>query len=124
MTAEEKLIAERERIVARQRRRKQQAEADRQRFYEIERKLEKLQLSKLVGIDAGVKINVRYEAGHPEATFNQARGTLVKVNRTRALVDFGELGRWTWPIHRLVAADGRQGVTMEALAAGDMGDVA
>lgn len=122
MTAEEKLIAERKQIEARFRRREKQHKADLDRHEEIGRLLEKLELAKLTGIEGGVKVRIRYEPGNPNAKLNHARGTLLKVNRTCAAVDFGELGRWNWPINELIAADGRQGVTMEALAAGDMGD--
>ena len=122
MTPEEKLIAERKQIEARQERRNAAEKADRKRLEAIAMALMKLQLSKLIGVADGVKVNTRYHADHPNAKFNHAAGTLVKVNRTRALVDFGELGRWTWPVYRLTAAEGRQGVTLEALLAGDMGD--
>lgn len=117
------LLAERRPIEARQRRRKKQAEADRARLFEISQQLEKLKLNELVGVQGGVKLGTRYEADHPNAKFNSARGTLVKVNRTLALVDFGELGRWKWPIEDLVAAESRQAVTLAAMLAGDMGDV-
>ncbi len=118
----EKLLAEQKKIEARMRRRNEQAQADQKRLYEIKRLLEKAELAKLTGIERGVKIGIRFEPGNPAAKLNHAVGTLVKVNRTCALVDFGELGKWNWPINELVAADARQGVTMEAMMSGDMGD--
>ncbi len=122
MTAEEKLIAERKRLYKRMEKLRETLKADQQRVMAIERALERLRLGDLVGVTGAVKPATRYEADHRYAKFNQARGTLIKVNRTRALVDFGDLGRWAWPIDELVATDGKQSVTLEALAAGDTGD--
>lgn len=51
-----------------------------------------------------MRIRFRYPPRHPDAKLNDAIGTLTKVNRTRASVDFGEHGVWLWPIDELQLA--------------------
>ena len=121
--SEEKLLAEKKQIEQRQERRRKQDREDNERLCQIAEKLTGLRLMQFVDVPGGVKLNSRYGPKEQYFKISRARGTLLKVNRTRARVDFGELGIWTWPISELIAADSRQGVTMEALAAGDMGDV-
>jgi hypothetical protein len=97
----EKLQAELAQIKARAAKRAEQACADRDRSIEIDRELWALELAPLIGVPDGVTIRYRgWDRRIPDGT----TGTLTKIARKRASVDFGEHGNWTLPITDLIAA--------------------
>lgn len=78
-------------------------EADRAAGREAEAKLHKLTISELVGVKDAVC--VRYLGW--EKGLDDAVGTLLKVNRTWAVVDFGSHGRSRFEIKELLPATKR-----------------
>jgi hypothetical protein len=73
-----------------------------QRLSAIEREKHRLTLVDAVGQQ--VRIRYRQPAGDRCAKLNDATGTLLKINRTLARVDFGEHGIWRWQIDELLLA--------------------
>lgn len=121
-----KLQAEQSQIEARRKRRKAADEADRKRLHELERLIHREKIVALVGVQSGVKVAYRQCHSHPEAFLNDARGTVTKVNRTIALVQWdtpcprdGYQGIYQWHLEALMPAEQLQGCTFDALASGE-----
>jgi hypothetical protein len=127
MTSHEKLVAEKATLEMKMQRARNQYETAAARFEKVNLSIrmieERDRLALLVGIAGGVKVRFRRAPGEANAWLNDTHGTLTKIGRTRAHVDFGPQGQWTFPMTDIVAAADRQGVTFAAMDAGDMGDV-
>jgi hypothetical protein len=122
----EKLIAEQKKLKAKMRRLNTQFHDASDRLAEIDRQLHRLekreQLEPLIGVPQGVKCSYRRAPHERNAWLNSASGTLTKIGRTRAHVDFDSHGSWTFPLGDIVPATERQAVTIAAFAGGDWGD--
>lgn len=104
------LESERQRITERRKRRRAAAERDEKRWVSIHDQLQRLAVLKLVGVPNAVKLKHAYPSGDKAARLNDKLGTIEKVNRTRAIVEFpGEPRPWSWPIECLIPADAPQG---------------
>jgi hypothetical protein len=99
----EKLNAERTKLCLRHERMLRELHAGSKRIDEIEEAIEKEQRSstardlrssflELVDVEGGVELNRQLVTGLRGAELNGLRGTLKKVRRTIALVDFGGAG--------------------------------
>lgn len=84
--------------------------ADRDRLLDVESKIHSETIRGLLGIADAVRIGHRRPSGHRDARFNDALGTVVDVKRTRALVDYGALGKWSLPLTDLKPASAEQGM--------------
>lgn len=115
----EKLRAEQEKLKKAIDRRRKQNAADDHKYYEIERQIERLKLVPLIGVEAGVQYAFRRASHEKDAWLNDALGTLLKINRKYAVVDYGDRGTWNIVFCRLQPAGERQGGTIAALASGE-----
>lgn len=109
-----KLETELAAIKARIQKRYKQNCDDQERSSEIQEKLRRLRLAELIGIENGVMTRHRVCSGQC-MKLNDARGTLIKVNRTRCVVHFGKHGEWRIPFGNLLPATeaSKQGYIME-----------
>lgn len=108
----EKLEAERQRIFARQKRRRAEAEKDSKRLDEIREAINRQRLIALVAMPNAVVVGCRKVAGDSLAYLNHARGTILAVHRTRASVRWdrpdprdGYHGTYTWHLSNLLPAE-------------------
>ena len=108
----DRLISEREEITERRHRRRSEDEGDCKRLRTIEQELHRLSIIELVGKPGAVKPRYRERKGTRCEHLNDLTGTVVEVRRTRALVDFGEGGRWEMPVQWVLPADGTQGFVL------------
>ncbi len=83
-------------------------QADRQKISDLKSELRKEALREVIGKPNGVKPRDRY----PDCPRNDATGTLLAIHRTRCQIDFGELGKWRYPIDHVALADDEQGVVI------------
>lgn len=107
----ERLEAERARLKERAARRRQEADRDLRRQLVIDDELLRLACLELVDVTGGVVLRTRLPHESRWSKLNDAAGTLIAVRRTRATVDFGELGRVSVRLDNLLPAAerGRQG---------------
>jgi hypothetical protein len=81
-------------------------DAARRRYDKLAKQLRTLKRKQtaltLVGVAGGAKVRYRVRAGHKDEWMNDAACTLVKVNRTRVLVDFGDRGKWDFPLEDII----------------------
>jgi hypothetical protein len=79
----------------------------------LRRARQRLRLKVLVGVRDGVRSSCRYPAGTQGACLNDRLGTLVRMCRTRAVVDFGDVGgdtrHWRMPLTAIIPAGQEQG---------------
>jgi len=75
---------------------------------ELNDELDRLQITEAIGVSNGVRLRNRNWANNRK--LDSALGTVLRVNRTRAVVDFGsEFGEWTIPVDQLLSvASGRE----------------
>lgn len=104
----EELAAEREKLNGQLARLSKRADSIRGRLFEIAKQERRERMKAQAGVSEGVRVAARGYSGK-YAFLNDALGTLVKVNRTRAVVDYGEHGELSIPIVDLIAADDPQG---------------
>lgn len=104
----ERLDAEMSRLNERFQRRRQEAERDHKRHCAIQDALLRLRCLELLNVAGGVVLRCRQPDGSRWAKLNDAAGTLIAVRRTRATVDFGELGKVTVALDNLLPAAERQ----------------
>ena len=110
MSEREKLEAERAKLDARSAKRQAEAERDHVLREKLNAAIHRLDLAELVGVPGAVVLRVR---GSDPRIPDDARGTITKVNRTRASVDFGEHGHdWSIPLQSLLPAGKMQGWTI------------
>lgn len=105
----EKLQAEMKTIEARHKRRREADRKDNDRYMRIQDEIEREQLKTQIGKPVQVDCRGRFP-GQP--WLDDAIGTLVKVNRTRALVEYPGRGEWSIPIRDLQPANEEQGFTV------------
>ena len=84
--------------------RNKQSQIDSDRWHRIDDELRRLRCLELLNVAGGVVLRDRQPAGSRWAKLNDAAGTLIDVRRTRATVDFGELGMVTTPLDNLLPA--------------------
>jgi hypothetical protein len=106
------LAAEKARVEERLGRLAQQAKECRDRLDAIRREQHRLTIESAVGQPGAVKIRVRYPPGHRRAYLNDRTGTVLKVSRKNAEVDFGDDRPWIWTIWDLVLASEPQAFTL------------
>jgi hypothetical protein len=99
----ESLTAEEAKLRNKLKRLREQRDAIEGRLRAIEDQKHRLAIAELVGKQ--VRIRTRYPVGDRCHKLNDVAGVLVELKRTRAVVDFGEHGRWRWPIDELLPAD-------------------
>ena len=114
------LQKEHEQIRLRRQRRKQADEKDAKRLQELDKLIDKENLRELVGVENAVKVRTRRLEGSEDSWVNEARGTIVKIKRTRATVRWnmtppnGYDGQWEWSIADLLPVDdNRQGFMLQ-----------
>lgn len=79
-------------------------DVDREAIWAIRDKLHRLTIVAAVGVPGGVRLRVR--GAYVERRLDDATGVVVRVMRTRALVDWGPaLGRWRMPMDDLLTVD-------------------
>jgi hypothetical protein len=79
-----------------------------QRLERIQAERHRLRLLDLVGVPDGVQRRFRTPPGSKTARLNDQKGTLLKVRKTRGVVDWsGE--EWDHPLDQLLPADQQQG---------------
>ena len=111
-----RLKAEKERLEARIKRRREAMEQDQQQCRKICKDIERLRLVQLVNVPDGVRLKYRYQAGHPGARLNDCKGVLTDVRRTRGTIDFGNGGKFTISLSQLMPAnEGVQGWSLTFL---------
>lgn len=103
-----RLDAEMSRLKERFQRRRQEAERDHKREMAIHDALVRLRCRALLNVAGGVVLRCREPEGSRWSKLNDATGTLVAVRRTRATVDFGELGKVAVALDELLPAAERQ----------------
>lgn len=89
-------------------RRRQEANRDHKREVAIHDALLRLRCLELLNVAGGVVLRCREPEGSRWSKLNDATGTLVAVRRTRATVDFGELGKVAVALDELLPAAERQ----------------
>ena len=108
MNEHEKIKAEIAKVEAGIKRRENINRQERARSFDLGRKLHKLIIVELAGIENAVRIRFRYRTGHTYESLNDVLGTITEVRRTLASVRFdGEV--WDWPISDLAPAGNEQG---------------
>jgi hypothetical protein len=108
-----RLKAEKEGLEARMQRRRKAMEQDQQQCRKICKDIERLRLVQLVNVPDGVRLEYRYQAGHPGARLNDCKGVLTDVRRRRGTVDFGDGGKFTISLSQLIPAnEGKQGLSL------------
>ena len=75
---------------------------DEKSIHKLEVELHKQSIAATLGIVGGVR--TRYRRSDRKAGFDDTAGTVTAIRRTRADVDFGEFGKWVFPIGQLLAA--------------------
>ena len=104
----ERLDAELRELKERAERRRQESYRDQKRHCAIQDALLRLRCLELLNVAGGVVMRCREPAGSRWSKLNDAAGTLVAVRRTRATVDFGELGRVNVALDDLLPAAERE----------------
>ena len=119
----EKLLAEQKSLEGRKKRLAEQYHATTKRLEVIQstirRMEERARLEPLIGVPGGVRNGFRRASHEKDAWMNDALGTLLKLNRSYAEVDYGERGEWRIPFFRLIPAIEEQGGTFAAMASGE-----
>ena len=82
---------------------------DQRRVTAISNELLRLDFVELVGKPGAVKLRYQERLGGRYAVLNDKAGTVLAVRRTRVTVDFGDAGRWNWPLFDLLPTDKSQG---------------
>jgi hypothetical protein len=93
---------------------------DRRSIWAIEAKLRRLAIVEAVGVPDGVRLRCR--GSYTDSRLDDATGVVVGVKRTRAIVDWGVIGRWRMPIEDLLRVDGGEAqgcfISLDAREAG------
>ena len=107
----EELATEQAELKARRERRRQEADKDTRRQVAIHDELTRLDCYELLNVPGAVIPRTREPAGSKFAKLNDAVGTLKKIHRTWATVDFGQLGVYEFRLDALLPASrkGEQG---------------
>lgn len=104
LSQRETLEAEAKRLAERIKAHGDLIDADRKAIWAIRDKLHRLTIVAAVGVPGGVRLRVR--GSYVERRLDDATGVVVRVMRTRALVDWGPaLGRWRMPMDDLLTVD-------------------
>lgn len=98
------LEAEAERLAERIKANENLIGADRKAIWAIRDRLHRLTIAAAVGVPGGVRLRVR--GSYVDRRLDDATGVVVRVMRTRAVVDWGPaLGRWRMPMDDLLSVD-------------------
>lgn len=93
---------------------------DQKMIWGIRAKLRRLTIVEAVGVPDGVRLRCR--GLYTDSRLDDATGVVVAVKRTRAIVDWGVIGRWRMPIEDLLRVDGGEAqgcfISLEAREAG------
>jgi hypothetical protein len=93
------------RVAARRKKYEAARDKDDRRGRQIRHQIHRLQLLRLVGVEAGVRTTCTWPEGTKEAAlFNKAKGTLLEVRRTRTTVLF-DGQRWNFLLRDIQPAD-------------------
>jgi len=100
----EALKAEAERLAERIKANQNLIDADRKAIWAIRDKLHRLTIVAAVGVPDGVRLRIR--GSYVERRLDDATGVVVRVMRTRAVVDWGPaLGIWRMPMDDLLTVE-------------------
>jgi hypothetical protein len=115
----EKLKAEQDKIRKRQKARREAAEADQARYFQIDHEIHLLRLKEVVGVPNGVRVSYRHHSSDKDAWMNDATATLLKLGRTRAHVEYEQHGLWNFAFRDIAPAGDQQAQSMGAFIAGE-----
>ena len=104
----EKAKAERERVRQRIARLSKQLRELREADHTLGDKIHRLKVKSVVGQQ--VRLRYRRPAGDRCAVLNDQQGTLLDARVTRGTIDFGQHGKWTFPLDEILAPDEEQGL--------------
>jgi hypothetical protein len=114
------LRAEAERLAERIKLNQKLIHDDQKMIWGIRAKLRRLAIVEAVGVPGGVRLRCR--GLYTDSRLDDATGVVVAVKRTRAIVDWGVIGRWRMPIEDLLRVDGGEAqgcfISLDAKEAG------
>ncbi len=87
---------------------KQQMRADKEAGLKLKQEIDFLTIRRLEGVPNGVVIRFKGRTGERVENLNNLTGTVVSIARTKAVVDFGNAGKWRWSVLELLPAERKQ----------------